>query len=118
LPALTKLAKSFLHVPTTSGAGTGVPITEEALARLSEAVKADAPSFPLGLASGVDEENIRSFLPYVDFFLVASGVEQTSDDPQTIQFYQEAMMGRPIKVGFLDGEKIQALADQIHAFSS
>ncbi len=50
----------------------------------------------LAVASGITPENVGDFLPYVDAFLVASGIEK--------------------RFGYFDAGKLGALADAIHAW--
>jgi uncharacterized protein len=57
---------------TTSGTATGIPAEIEKLRRL----KTTLGTQPLAIASGVTPENVREHLPYVDHFLVASGIRK------------------------------------------
>lgn len=59
-------------VVTTSGAGTGVAASPERIDRMRRAI----PGVPIGLASGVTPGNVLSYIPYVQAFLVASGIEK------------------------------------------
>ena len=73
---------------------------------------------PIALASGVDESNIESFLPYGDYFVVGSGIEQDATDPAVREFYLSAGMGRAVSVGHFDPGRIARLAEKIHAYTS
>ena len=66
------------------------------------------------MASGVDASNVAEVLPFIDVYLVATGIERTSADEDTINFYRDAQMGVPVDVGHLDAAKVRALADLIH----
>lgn len=90
LPTVAKRAASFVDVVTTSGPDTGVPAEIEKVRVIREAIG----NHPMALASGVDCENVSLYLPYVDAFLVASGIEEA--------------------FGVLDPQKTRRLADLIH----
>jgi uncharacterized protein len=60
-----------MDVVIFSGIATNVPAAPAKVVTLAEAVR---PT-PLALASGVRPENVQIFLPYVDAYLVASGIE-------------------------------------------
>ncbi len=102
-------------LPITSGPGTGVAPVPAELALLRAAL-AKAGVNRLANASGITVGNVSQFLPFVDIFLVASGIERESMDPYTVQFFKECGM-EPIEVGYLDPTKTRALADAIHAHS-
>jgi hypothetical protein len=85
-------AASFVDVVTTSGPGTGRAADPERIRIMREAI----PNSVMGLASGVTPENAHLFLPYIDAFLVASGIE--------------------LSFGVLDPKKTNALAEVIHGF--
>ena len=57
------------------------------------------PGMPIALASGVDDKNIESFLPYGDYFMVGS-------DPVVMEYYRAAGLGRAVSVGHLDAHRI------------
>ncbi len=59
-------------VITTSGPATGTPPDIEKIKWFREVI---GPDVTLAIASGINLENIESFLPYVDHFLVASSLE-------------------------------------------
>ena len=87
-----------IDVITTSGDKTGQP---PSLAKIQEMSSYINERVPLAIASGISEENVQAFLPYVDIFLVASSISG------------------PDKVcGGLEcptGEKVHTLATLIHA---
>lgn len=64
------IIKQTSTVACTSGAGTGI----EADTKKIEHLKSLLGNFPMALASGVSSKNIKSYLPYVDNFLVASSI--------------------------------------------
>lgn len=61
-------------VITTSGPATGVPPDIEKMKWFREIL---SPDRLLAVASGINLENIESFLPYVDHFLVSSSLEDS-----------------------------------------
>jgi len=65
-----------VDVVTTSGPRTGTPPEVSKVVAMREALGGHA----LALASGVTPENVGLFLPYVDAFLVASGIERDFGD--------------------------------------
>jgi len=87
-----KLATAYMDVVTTSGPGTGVaaPISK------IMAMKKSIGSHRLGIASGITPLNIIDYLPYVDDFLVATGI--------SLDFHN------------LDFDKTQQVADSIHGY--
>lgn len=81
-----------IDVVTTSGPATGVPAPLDKVQRFREGVGDRA----LALASGITVDNVETFLPYVDAFLVGTGIESA--------------------YGQVDGGKVRALADKIHGY--
>lgn len=79
LGATTRAATRFMDVITTSGAGTGQAADLHKIRTMHEA----AGGHPLGIASGVTPDNIDAYLPYIDAFLVATGISKafTELDP-------------------------------------
>lgn len=73
LPHAAALAVQHMDVVCTSGPGTGQPIAIEKLIALRSGLGDTA----LALASGVTTENVQSFLPYVQAFLVGTGIEKS-----------------------------------------
>lgn len=70
LAQVAKLAKKFSDVITTSGDRTGNPPSVEKLRIIREAIG----NHPLANASGTTPENVHLMKPYIDCFLVASGI--------------------------------------------
>ena len=83
-----------VDVVTTSGEATG----EAASLGKVRAIGAGLDGKPLGLASGVTPENVVEYLPFVDAFLVASGIER--------------------EFGVLDPDKTRRLAEEIHGWTA
>ncbi len=65
-----KLIKQTSTIACTSGVGTG----HEAPIKKIENLRNLLGDFPLALASGVSADNIELYLPYVDYYLVASSI--------------------------------------------
>lgn len=110
---LTKLAdesSKFMDVPTTSGLGTGMSMDINQLYKIHKSMNGK----PLAIASGITCDNILYYLPYINYFIIGSGIEKNSCDSQTIEFYKSAGIENPVEVGFLDGKKIFELAQKIH----
>ncbi len=84
------MAMPFMDVITTSGPETGTPPTIDKIVSMRKAIG----DFPLAIASGIDTSNVTKFIPYVDCFLVATGISH--------DFYT------------LDPQKVRDLADIIH----
>ena len=91
LIAEARRSEARCHVVTTSGPG----IEREAKLEKIKTMKA-AITKPLAMASGVNIDNVRSYLPYIDCFLVATGISK-DDESDT-----------------LDPEKVKQLAEIIH----
>jgi hypothetical protein len=70
LVEVINLIKKTSTVACTSGVGTG----HEAPIKKIENLRNLLGDFPLALASGVSADNIESYLPYVNHFLVASSI--------------------------------------------
>jgi len=68
----TKLASSFMDVVCTSGLGTGHAADANKVIAMRNGVSADVA---IALASGVTAENVHEYLPYVDAYLVGTGIE-------------------------------------------
>lgn len=67
-----KKATSYVDVVTTSGPGTGVAADVDKIRTMKEAIG----EFPLAVASGITPDNVGEYLPYVDAFLVATGISR------------------------------------------
>lgn len=77
LEAAAASATLLMDVVVTTGPGTGEPADLKKVRRMRSAM-GDAP---LALASGVTPENVRSYLPDVDCFMVASSItDPTTED--------------------------------------
>ncbi|WP_210243205.1 BtpA/SgcQ family protein [Mesorhizobium sp. B2-6-5] len=75
LAASARIARRYMDVVTTSGAATGIAADVSKIEMLRAAV-GDAP---LALASGVTVDNAAVYAPFVDAFLVATGINHTGD---------------------------------------
>lgn len=82
-----------IDVVTTTGTQTGTAADPTKV----DTFRAALGERPLALASGITAENIDAYLPKVDAFLVATGIER--------------------KFGHLDKQLVRAVADRISAFS-
>jgi predicted TIM-barrel enzyme len=89
----TAIAARYMDVVCTSGAGTG----KAADPAKPRAMREGAP-VPLALASGVTTANVGEYLPYVDAYLVGTGIER--------------------ELGVLDSDETKRLATAIHAFTA
>lgn len=87
-----RAARQGISVVTTSGPATGEPAPIEKVQVMRSALGDHA----LALASGITPENVGEFLPYVDAYLVASGIERS--------------------FGEFDPARLRALADTVHGF--
>lgn len=90
LPGMCHMAKACMEVVTTSGPQTGSPPN----LRKIQTMRTALGKHPLAIASGIDETNVKMFLPYVNYFLVASSIGSSFTE--------------------LDAEKTRRLADIIH----
>jgi uncharacterized protein len=90
LALVAQRSASFVDVVTTSGRSTGLAADTEKVRILRKAI----PDVPLGLASGITPENVDSYLPHVEAYLVATGIESS--------------------FGVLDPVRTRLLADRIH----
>ena len=93
LPLAAERAASFVEVVCTSGRGTGVA-SEVSKVKI---MRAAIPGVPMALASGVTPENVEAYLPYVEAYLVATGIEE--------------------HFGVLDPVRTKDLADKIHGYA-
>jgi predicted TIM-barrel enzyme len=83
-------AKTWVDVITTSGPATGSPPSVEKVKLMRDGIGDHA----LAIASGITPDNVSAFLPYVEAFLVATGIESS--------------------FGVFDPARVRALADAIH----
>ncbi len=79
-----RVAKGRVDTITTSGSATGSP---PELAKLEEIRRGIGSLARLALASGVNEENVSSFLPTVDTFLVASSITEVNKDLGSHEYF-------------------------------
>lgn len=81
-------AEGLMDVITTSGPGTGKAASIEKVRRMKGATE-----IPIGIASGITPENVREYLPYVDYYLVATGISKsfTELDPIKVKELVEAV---------------------------
>ncbi len=82
-------AIDFMDVVTTSGPQTGFAAPVEKIAAMKESIG----DRPLALASGVTIDNVGDYLPYVDYFLVATGISKSFHelDPVKVRCLAEAI---------------------------
>jgi hypothetical protein len=86
-----EVAQSVMDVVTTSGTATGVPPDVDKVRARRGALEGHR----LAVASGITPDNVEDYLPFVDDYLVATGI---SRDFHT-----------------LDPAKVRALAETVHA---
>jgi len=79
-----------VDVICTSGPGTGRAADPQRI----EGMRAAAAEMPLALASGVTPENIEYYLPHVDAYLVATGIEISFEE---LDPHKTAELGRKIR---------------------
>jgi hypothetical protein len=97
----TKLAMDCMDVICTSGPGTGkAPDIDKICAMhlatcddLSLPDKSRRYRKPLAIASGLTAKNVVHFLPYVDYFLVATGISKDwrTLDPKAVRAFAKAI---------------------------
>jgi uncharacterized protein len=80
--AAARIATNYMDVVTTSGPGTGSAADVDKIRQMKTAIG----DFPLAIASGITPENVASYLPFADCFLVATGISQsfTELDPRLL----------------------------------
>lgn len=69
-------AASYMDVVCTSGPGTGQAAHLDKIRSMREALDDWMCKARLGIASGVTPDNVENYLPYVDDYLVATGISQ------------------------------------------
>lgn len=89
----TAIAASYMDVVCTSGVGTG----HAAVPAKPRTMREGAADVAIALASGVTTANVGEYLPYVDAYLVGTGIER--------------------ELGVLDPDETKRLATTIHAFT-
>lgn len=82
-------AAAYMDVICTSGPGTGMAADVGKV----KAMRAGLGEHALALASGVTPENVRDYLPYVDAYLVGTGIEAQFGvlDPRKVEALLRAM---------------------------
>ena len=82
-------AVPYMDVLCTSGPGTGHAADIEKV----RALRAGLGEHAMALASGITPENVRSYMPYVQAFLVGTGIEQRLGvfDPAKIEALMRAL---------------------------
>ncbi len=90
LPEVGSEAALYMDVVTSSGSATNRPADLPKVTTLADAVR----PVPLALASGIRPENASRYLPFVDAYLVASGIEDS--------------------LGVLNPQRTKELADLVH----
>jgi predicted TIM-barrel enzyme len=73
LKKAAEIARNYMDVVTTSGEGTGKAADLDKIREMREGLGPDAR---LGIASGITPENVELYLPYVNDFLVATGINK------------------------------------------
>ena len=89
LGVVAEMSVPYMDVLCTSGPGTGHPADIEKV----RALRAGLGDHAMALASGVTPENVQSYMPYVQAFLVGTGIEQQLGifDPMKIEALLRAM---------------------------
>lgn len=87
-------SKAFVDVVTTSGPATGAAPDLSKIQLMREYLG----DHPLAIASGITVDNVSQFLPYVDCFLVATGISHNWRD--------------------LDPVKMKLLVEKVHNFEN
>lgn len=95
LPTAARIASRYTDVVVTSGPGTGLEADINKIKLMKEALG----DFPLGIASGITLQNVDHYLPYVNAFLVSTGI--CMNDGRGEDFYR------------FDAKKVKPLADRI-----
>jgi hypothetical protein len=81
-------AMPFVDVITTSGKATGAAPSVEKIRTMKKAIG----EHPLAIASGINPENVATFMPYADCFLVATGISDTDTElnPARVRAFDRA----------------------------
>jgi len=89
LSVAAEMSIPYMDVLCTSGPGTGHAADIEKVRTL----RAGLGDHAMALASGVTPENVRSYMPYVQAFLVGTGIEKQLGvlDPVKIEALMQAM---------------------------
>lgn len=89
---VARRATAYMDVVTTSGTATGVAAD---LSKI-KTMKAAVGKHPLAIASGITPENVAEYLPYVDVFMVNTGI---STDFHTLDPARVRVLGDKIREG-------------------
>ena len=91
LDAAAEMSLPYVDVLCTSGPGTGYAADVEKV----RALRAGLGDHAMALASGITPENVGDYLPYVQAFLVGTGIEERLGvfDPHKIEALLRAMQG-------------------------
>jgi uncharacterized protein len=73
IETVTALASKYVDVVTTSGPRTGQPAEISKIKKMKKVLG----DHPLAIASGISKDNVQLYLPYVDCFLVATGISKS-----------------------------------------
>lgn len=94
-----KLALEHNIIPTLSGLGTGIAadLLHIEDAYTNSITNKTAPN--LAIASGISIENVDEYLPYIEYFLVASSIIDKSNNEE-----------------LFDESKLKTLCEKIHAY--
>ena len=89
LGVAAEMSLPYVDVLCTSGPGTGHAADVEKVRTL----RAGLGGHAMALASGITPENVRSYMPYVQAFLVGTGIEQRIGvfDPSKIEALMRAI---------------------------
>jgi predicted TIM-barrel enzyme len=81
---VAELASPYMNVITTSGESTGYPPTLNKIMVIRQAI---GDFKPLAVASGMNPNNVDAYLPFVDCFMVATGISRsfTELDPGLVE---------------------------------
>lgn len=81
-----KRAANYMDIVTTSGPRTGQAASREKIISMKEAIGDKS----LAIASGVTVDNVQDFLPYVDYFLVATGISSSFHELDPVKVFNLA----------------------------
>lgn len=84
-----RAAVPYMDVVTTSGSATGLPPDISKVREMKEAIG----DHPLAVASGMTPDTVHLFLPWVDCFLVATGISSsfTELNPGLVRAFADAI---------------------------
>ncbi len=86
---VAKTAIPYMDIITTSGSGTGKAAPLEKIKTMRTAIG----EHPLAIASGLTPENANDYLPYVNCFLIATGISHSfyEFDPKRMEQFVTAV---------------------------